>query len=259
MNRNIDIKSILKNSLKPILEEYNKCIIDDSNNVYIDNTYHIIPNNNNKFFLFITNKKKYEQYKSGNILYFFQNDNTLTDFYFETSLEFENEILFEGYLYNDNTSYLISDLLYNNSVVINEYTNRFKNIKKLITSNIFQNCTINFNLHCNFINTSQNINIFINNFIYKNEIVSMEHIKGLTKTRILLKNNKDNVAVNKRLEKTKYTEVYNVYNTENGNKEGVLYVKNIQESKILKNMFIKDSCVIVKCIFNKQFNKWKIV
>lgn len=252
---NIDIKSIIKRKLKVILERYNKEIVLNFDKVYIDNSiYYIIPNNNKKYYLYITTNG------NKNILYFFQNDTILTDFYFETNYKFETDILLEGYLYNDSSNFLISDVLYyENNICIKEYVERFDILENFYFYNFekIKNNSIQIGLHMNFSNNSQNIKVFLNNFKYNSEICSYEHIIGLKKIKNIYC--KYDGVYEKKITKTNYTEVYNVYNIESGNKEGILYVKNIYESKKLKELFKNVDEIVLKCIYNDTFYKWKLL
>jgi hypothetical protein len=64
----------------------------------------------------------------------------------------------------------------------------------------------------------------------------------------------------KKIEKSKYTDVYNVYNDKTNDKEGVLYVKGIRESKKLRDIFkVCDEKVILECVYNIKFAKWEPV
>jgi len=69
-----------------------------------------------------------------------------------------------------------------------------------------------------------------------------------------------NEYVIKLIEKTKYADVYNVFDKVTNNKQGILYIKGVKDSKYIKELFNKNSNSIIEheCIFNKNFNKWQI-
>jgi hypothetical protein len=48
-----------------------------------------------------------------------------------------------------------------------------------------------------------------------------------------------------------------VFNSDTNNNEGILYVKGINESKQLKNMFKDKKTIILKCSWNVTFSKWQ--
>lgn len=252
MNKNVDNKTILKQNLKNILQEYNNCIVDNLDKVYVDLNYNIIPNNGNKYYLYIIK----------NVMYFFKNDSTLTDFYISLDCKIKfSEMLIEGYFYNNNTVFLMYDILFLNSKIVTcEYKDRYNMITSIFFENEkkFVNDSFNFGIHSTFVNNSQNIKLFLNNFKYKTELNCFEYIKGMQKTQNIYK--KYDCACNKIITKTNYTEVYNVYNIKTKNKDGVLYVKNITQSKKLKDMFknTNDDYIIMQCVYNTDFNKWTL-
>ena len=70
-------------------------------------------------------------------------------------------------------------------------------------------------------------------------------------------------CIQKNIEKGKYTDVYNVYNYETNNFEGILYVKGIRESQRMKLLFNEkytsdnNTKVKINCIWNQDFSKWQ--
>lgn len=274
--------------LSKILELYNKEIISEYKTLVDNAQKYIIPNNNNKYYLLIVNKNDITPSNINNkykILYFFpENDmkttiltkNLKSDFYVEidnykTTLNNEN-YLFEGYLYNSNEQkhFLISDILAIDSNIIKcDYSLRYALIYKLLGHQHLDNLNghLNIGIHSIFelnldsydfdIQTAQLFNIFKNNFVFKNEICSIEHINEIS-----LKKYKEIVTFEtineiKIIIKGKYIDVYNVYNKETNNNEGMLYVKGLKESKMLQKLIEKSNTIELECSFNHHFKKWQ--
>lgn len=275
--------------LSNILELYNRYIISSSKSLINKGQKYIIPNNNRKYYLLIINKNDItpnnmnSKYK---ICYFFPDNNTdnsnnadslldkhtMSDFYVEidsNKTRFDKSVyLFEGYLYGDvSKCYLITDVLsIDNKIITVPYSVRF-NIMNQIFSN--QNLTnlnghLSINIHSVFdvdtndidIQSEQIFYMFKNNFMFKEEINSLEFIEENT----LIKNNKitkrnDNLEI-KRITKGKYIDVYNVSNIETNNSEGILYVKSLSDSRKLKKLFEGKEYIDIKCKFNAHFKKW---
>lgn len=286
-----------------------------------------IPNNNKKYYLFIIKKRlvssNCDQNCNWNFMYFFpdektleyyKNDkiqmNNLSDFFIETDTIFPNinSCLFEGYLYNiggENREFLITDILYINSVNKSnyvdsssnyvdsssndvysstdsilklDYTSRFMLINELFLTNKNKNnnnqYSINSNLnHFSIKNINNNINlgihqffskskqkmisIFKKNFIYKQEICSIETVSKINFKKVSYIEPNDKTQ-EKWIEKNnKFPDVYNVYDYKTMNSNGILYVKGIKESKHLKSLFTDDSKHKITCKWNSNFNKWQ--
>lgn len=278
--------------LKPICENIISTIRNSKNtksNFYKDRTENgeqddevYIPNNNKKYFMFMINKKIVSNCDNNwNLLYFFPCEQTLefykndklnqhliSDFYVETDVKFNNIKcgLFEGYLYNS-SSYLITDVLYIDSLQTNilslDYSARntfinelFIDKKDFSVKNI--NNSINIGIHQFFSKSSKNmINIFKNNFIYKDEICCLEKVSKTSfhKTTFIEPQNK---KINKLIEKSeRFSDVYNVYHEKTQNNDGILYIKGIKESKIMRELFKKNKQQKILCIWNNNFNKWQ--
>ena len=280
--------NVLLKYLSPILESYNQEIIFETKKLVNKQYEYIIPNNNNKYYLFIVNKNDItsndinSKYK---ILYFFPDtqenivNNNISkqcrsDFYVEidnykTSFTNSN-YLFEGYYYETHKNFLITDVLAIDSKIIKcDYSLRYSLVYKLINNQNLTNLNghLTINIHSIFeldsenydndIQGSQIFNIFKNNFIFKQDICAIEYINMVSfkKYRELLdvKYKEDN----KTITKSKYIDVYQVFNSTSNNLEGVLYVKGLKESKLLKDMFLKTDTIELKCIFNNTFKKWQ--
>lgn len=204
-----------------------------------------------------------------NILYFFNGGKD--DFYLEMSCIFNETILLEGFLYDieNNLNFLTTDILIkNNEIVQGDYKFRYAIINELfypITSSLLNiNNNINIGIHTVFNNNNKNMmHIFKNNFKYKKEICSVESIDDYKKTQylddVLLQNDSRQDIINKTIEKTNYTDVYNVFDEITKEFDGILYVKGVRESNQMKILFKKSNSnsIINKCKFNKQFNKWE--
>lgn len=277
-----------KKILLPLLKLYNNFLLTNNVNKNLLNKDintglsldYLIPNNNKKYYLLITSKTNLENVKENyNIFYFFPDEisinafkdnnlikNTITDFYLEIDNKFSDEYLFEGYLYkqNDKYSYLLTDILIKNSEVIDlNYELRYTLLNEIILSipqgslNELNN-HMSINIHPIFNRANENlIKIFKNNFIFKNELCSIENIDNIKKQRIFEEIiQKDD---EKFIEIGKYTDVYNVYNNKTNNYEGILYVKGLKESKELIELFKKSSKsrILLKCKYNINFTKWQ--
>lgn len=270
---------VLKNKiLQPLLKMYNNFLLKQkiSNDNFCLNkdintgvsSEFIIPNNNIKYYLFITNKSKLETTKDKyNTLYFFpdtnnRQDNLFTDFYLEIDERFKEECLFEGYLYkrdNNKLSFLITDvLIINNQPVITDYATRLTIINEIIMDiNLFDlNNHLSITLHPVFQKANENlIKIFKNNFIFKTDICSIELVNNFIKTRYIDK--QDLKDTDKIIEIGKYSDVYNVYDVVTNNYIGILYIKGLKQSKIMKNLFVNKNKIVLRCKFNNDFKKWE--
>lgn len=270
---------VLQNKiLQPLLKMYNDFLLKQkiSNDNFCLNkdvntglsSEFIIPNNNIKYYLFITNKSKLETTKDKyNTLYFFPDtnntqDNRLTDFYLEIDERFQQEYLFEGYLYtkaDNKLSFLITDvLIINNQPVITDYATRLTTINEIIMNiNLFDlNNHLSITLHPVFQKANENlIKIFKNNFIFKTDICSIELVNDFVKTRYI--NKVDLQDTDKIIEIGKYSDVYNVYDSVTNNYIGILYIKGLKQSKIMKNLFVNKNKIVLQCKFNNDFKKWE--
>jgi hypothetical protein len=166
------------------------------------------------------------------------------------------------------------------------------------------------------------INVFLNNFIWKNEIICIETIRNFEKKTEFLPVQNNNTGSclsvslsfclvqtrtevgtdpnrgrdrpeqrsgqvrtqsvsqdvsSKKIVKTKVSEIYNVYNIQTNDFEGILYIDTLKTSRYLLSLFkesISNSSIdfrpeqsrdrehdeiIHDCIFNTYFQKWQIV
>jgi hypothetical protein len=270
---------VLKNKiLQPLLKMYNDFLLKQkiSNDNFCLNkdintgvsSEFIIPNNNIKYYLFITNKSKLETTKEKyNTLYFFPDNNNkldyqLSDFYLEIDERFKQDYLLEGYLYkrDDNKLFfLITDILIiNNDVITVDYNMRLTIINEIIMDiNLCDlNNHMNINLHPTFQKENENlIKVFKNNFIFKSDICCIESINNFIKIRYL--DRKDLEETDKIIEIGKYTDVYNIYDTLTNNYQGILYVKGLKQSKTMKNLLLNKNRIVLQCKFNNNFKKWE--
>jgi hypothetical protein len=275
--------------LSNILELYNQEILSESKKLVNNVQKYIIPNNNNKYYLLIVNKNDITsnnintKYK---IFYFFPdsaqeqnttlNKNTKSDFYVEidnykTSFSNSN-YLFEGYLYNSNDQkhFLITDVLAIDSKIIKcDYSLRYALIHKLIANQQLNNLNghLNINVHSIFelnsesydneVQTSQIFTMFKNNFVFKEEISTIEYVNEVSfkKQKEILQ--ADILKSVKIITKGKYIDVYNVFNVETNNIEGILYVKGLKESNYLYKLSSSLDSFELNCEFNNTFKKWQ--
>ena len=270
---------VLKNKiLQPLLKMYNDFLLKQkiSNDNFCLNkdintgvsSEFIIPNNNIKYYLFITNKSKLETTKEKyNTLYFFPDNNNkldyqVSDFYLEIDERFKQDYLLEGYLYkraDNKLSFLITDILFiNNDVIVADYNMRLTIINEIIMD--IDLCDLNnhvsINLHPIFQKENENlIKVFKNNFIFKSDICCIESINNFIKTRYV--DRKDLEETDKIIEIGKYTDVYNIYDTLTNNYIGILYIKGLKQSKAMKNLLLNKNKIILRCKFNNDFKKWE--
>lgn len=274
-----------KNILSPLLNSYNEFLLNIKQTVVFDkdvntgNSYdYLIPNNNKKYYLFVMKKNTLENQKTNyEILYFFpdQYNNfeykddiniqmNISDFCLELDSIFNDELLLEGYLYKNDEKYeyLVTDILMKNKQIINvsfelRYVMLNEIIKKIGRERLqYLNNHMTINIHPIFdIENEKMIKLFKDNFIYKNQIDCIEKISQFSKRRFVYTKNMCNELKN--IKMGKYTDVYNVYNTNTNNLEGILYIKGIQESKMIKELFKNASIITLKCKWNQNFCKWQ--
>jgi len=279
--------------LSSILELYNQYILTSTKSLVDHHIKYIIPNNNNKYYLFIINKNAItanninSKYK---ICYFFPDNNVvnihnleknvISDFYMEIDInktKFDkNNYLFEGYLYNttinatNTKTFLVTDILAIDSNIVNcNYSLRYSLINQILLCQNLNNLNGHFNIgiHSVFdinneqsdldVQVNQLFEMFSNNFIFKEEINSIEYIDevSLKKTNKILKINKKQAK--KRISKGKYIDVYNVFNIDTNNHENILYVKTLSDSKKLIQMLESKEYIELECIYNTSFKKWQ--
>lgn len=265
--------------LAPVLKTYNNIVKKHMDDIDLSLNYHIIPNNNKKYYLFITKKSNIEVCKENyDLLYFFPDEETkqfaqkskvalhwVSDFFLEINKTFEEDLLFEGYMYKreDKFTYLITDILYKTDKVVdvdyklrhclvNEITMKLQ-LKRL-------NDHLTIGIHPIFMSDNENmVCIFMNNFVFQEDICAVENIhkhnkRNAIRNNIMKKDNKE-----KRIEKGPYIDVYNAFDSESGENNGILYIKGLEESKKMKVLFKhkNSTAVIVNCSFNEHFNKWQ--
>lgn len=249
--------------LNPMLSKYNLSIAQklktDHNKCPL--LGYNIPNNGKKYWMLVTTKQRLckEPIKENyNILYFFNEDN---NFCIEINRRFDSEFLFEGYLYKD--EFLITDILIQNTDVIDvDYPLRFALVNEILFFGV-KGSLMRLNNHLNIgihpVLSAKNdgmIKIFMANFVHKNEIVNVEKVIGHQKWTESVPNPAEINPVPKVIEKGGYSDVYNVFNHANRSKEGILYVKGIAESKVLKGLMQGQESIVVHCVFNHKVNKW---
>lgn len=276
--------------LQPLLKAYNDFLLKQkisNNSFYLNKDINtglsseiILPNNNIKYFLFITKKSNLEPTKETyNILYFFPDQlsisnisdnktiiNTLSDFYLEIDNRFDNEYLFEGYLYktiNNKYNFLISDILMiNDNLIKLDYNMRYTMLNETIVELDLNNLNneMSINLHPIFNRDNENmIKIFKNNFIYKDDLCCIEIIDNFKKTRYVDKTETE--TKNKLVEMVNHSDVYNIYDDQTNNFQGILYIKGLKESKKMKQLFLTSTLpkILLPCHYNKIFKKWQPV
>jgi hypothetical protein len=281
--------ALLKSSvLAPLLKNYNEFLLQSKGSSVVLNqdvntgiSYdYIIPNNNKKYYLLVTKKLHLEQTNTNyNILYFFpdshqcnlvNNEKSIndenSDFYLEIDNTFKNDFLLEGYLYkqDDKYEYLLTDILVKNNNVINvAYELRMTLLNEILLEITREklkqlNNHMTINIHPIFDMENENlVSVFKKNFIYKNEICSIERISKFEKTRYIEQAFSDTTTVTKNITTTNYTDVYNVYNYTSNNFQGILYIKGLSQSKRMKELFKQNKILHLECTYNTKFFKWQ--
>lgn len=269
--------------LYSLLNEYNNYITQVNNVLNIDvNTgnkkeYYIM-NNNKKYYMYITNKNKLEKNSNDkyNIVYMFPDNNSInyfkniklennnvSDFYFEIDSQFTDSFLFEGYLYkqSEKYEYLVTDvLIHNDSIITSEYSTRNVIINEVLRHLKLKNLNnhMSIGIHTVFNPSNQNyIKIFKDNFIYKKELCCIEIVKNNIKERQIQNSNSDKIL--KKITKSNVSEIYYVFDIITNNKEGILYIKGLKESKKIKELLCNNESINIDCIYNKHFSKWSPV
>jgi len=285
----------IKRSLCKYIQTYNKYLYNYKKGIHLNDNKDcelFIPNNNKKFFLYIFK----HNVKNSYVLYFFPDKNckmyfstflliknTINDFFIECDIKFDDQsYLLEGYLYGNSSSkqhFLITDILFRNGNIIqSDYFNRLNLINELFFNKINKMNNINNVLSIGIHNCINHflINVFLNNFIWKNEIICIETIRNFEKTTEFLpvqdtnKKSEDQKIARKKIIKTKVSEIYNVYNIETNDFEGILYINTLKTSRYLLSLFkepsLSKSCtrqdhdeIIYDCTFNTYFQKWQIM
>lgn len=276
--------------LKNYLTDVNEYILKTNDYIVKNKTknlptvnYHIIPNNGIKYYLFITKKNRIETSNDNyNFLYFFPDShnnltdpklqaNTISDFFMEIDNRFDSEYLFEGYLYKNDTlynkyTYLLTDIYAQDREIIKcDYNLRFTLINEIIQNinsnlkHLNEHLTIGIHPIFNTENEGM-VHIFMNNFVFKEQITSIEHVFDHFHKKRFVKNETlefSKTIVHKKITKGKYADIYNVYNTDTGDYEGILYIKGIKESRQLKDLIRNKENIVLPCKYNISFNKWQ--
>jgi hypothetical protein len=183
----------------------------------------------------------------------------------EINKSFDDDLLFEGYLYTINEvplkyNFCITDILVKNQKVIDsDYELRYILINEYLLNKNLTNLNDNITISIHNIFTNYNLlNTMINNFIYKDQLLCIEQINNYHKT-ITKFIKPDFLEEEKIITKGKYSDVYEIYNIITNEKDGILYIKGIKESKLIKQLFNNKELSQIKllCKYNKIFNKWQ--
>jgi hypothetical protein len=264
--------------LAPLLESYNNNIKQNVDDIDLCLKYHIVPNNNQKYYLYITKKSKIETCKEHyDILYFFPDEKTRTfaqrskteihfvyDFFLEINNTFQEDLLLEGYMYKTDGifTYLITDILCKSGNVVNvDYELRYSLINEITIdlqlSNLNDHLTIG--IHPVFSSDNENmISIFLNNFIFQDTINALENIQMFKKHQCVSNDIIKKEDKKMYVQKGPYADVYKVFDLTTGNEEGILYIKGLKESVKIKQLFQNESDTLtIQCKFNCIFNKWE--
>lgn len=279
----------IKKTLSKYIEAYNKYLYNYKTKVNLNDNKDCevrIPNNNKKFYLYII--KKNDNIRSCYTLYFFPDKNsklyfsnflliknTIDEFFIECDIKLDNSFyLLEGYLYGNSVKkhFLITDILFKDHQLIDcNYSSRLNMINELFFDKMPHLSNINNLLSIGVHNCINNylIKVFLNNFIWKHELICIETVRNFEKQIHYLPGcNSSETSESspgepenclKKICKSKVSDIYNVYNIETNDSEGLLYINTIKMSRHLLSLFKDQDELTLKCIFNKNFQKWQIV
>lgn len=285
LNFNQSVELYYKNHIRDMIykiteeEKEKKCNLVNVDN---ENTKYLLVTNGNKYFVWISkfNETKFlnnEEAKVEKAIVFIFSKSLATEQWIIIPLTVINweythqEYLFEGYLF-DNELYF-SDIIYPN------YNKGYLDRREII-KNIFKSQSkltyikekrgekdIILGKLINMIEIKEDgrdetmKKLLLKNFKHKIENVYEEIVNGreLIKTNITkeLKNKNEEL---KEIEMGKKIELYNVYNVETKNNEGLLLVKSLKQSKFLREEFEKSNTrIVVKCKYDENRKKWTMV
>jgi hypothetical protein len=231
---------------------------------------YVIPNNNNKYFLFITESFKMASFNGRQkekekalCLYFCNKDyhEFCIEIEYQSGLEEYLDIVFDGFLYEQfgKMTYQIYDILYMKSKTV-EFTSKYmllinllyksnqivyKDLNTILTLEIVQPFYLSedYQLYtkCNKFGKFFTHYLFYSENVLSNVKIEKEEIK---RSLLIVKGQK--------------TEIYNVHNPQTNDNLGVLYIPTLEKSKEIKELFLKNGNdeIEMECLFNFKFNKW---
>ena len=90
-------------------------------------------------------------------------------------------------------------------------------------------------------------------YVYTNEIElnTIKVKKEIPNTKVY-----ENSLTEFKMVPTKNTDVYNLYDLDDGDEIGLAYIPNIRTSHYFANLFKRESEIKVQCIKSEKFNKW---
>jgi hypothetical protein len=156
-------------------------------------------------------------------------------------------------------TFQITDILAKNCVIINK---TYKDRLDLLTETLEQiggklqnlNAFVSFKIHDKIFEYNTENSIFIG--ITDEYVEIIDGYKKHTENPFI-KEYKGKV-INKTITSVFLPDVYNVFNVDTNEKEGILYVKTIKESKKLALLFKTESRLVLPCEFNEKFKRWQV-
>lgn len=259
-------KELLMKALELYNVEYSK--MHTSEQLSVPREDFIVPNNNNKFYLFVISKSKIDSSRaySFSTLYFF-NDND--DFFIETECKFpqaDSGLLLEGYLYkesNEKQHYLMTDFLVRGETVVDlDYPLRYQLIIELLR-NIPRGVLLNNHTRIGVhpVVSSENdqlVKIMKCNFRFSGQLTSTEVIYSRFRKRMHIETTLNETETNQVIVKERYPDTYSVLD-KYGLKSGILFVKGLRESRYMRCITQGSPKVTLTCTFNNTFRKWQPV
>ncbi|NBU34027.1 hypothetical protein EB118_06350 [bacterium] len=267
------------NFLAKAAETYNKAYSGERERPVKEHTTFFVPNNNNKYYLFVINKSLIEQRGSAfDILYFFPSSylctspvasvpvNVASDFYIETESVFSGSdggLLLEGYLYigaDGKQTMMLTDFLVRGDTVVDlDYPLRHTLLVELIRNVGILNNHTKITVHP-FVSSENDtlMSVIKNNFVFCDQLVCTEVITDGYKKSLQLEMPIEPVEINQIIVKEKYPDTYSVLD-KYGLKCGILYIKGISESRYMRGIMQFQQRTIVPCKFNNTFRKWQPV
>lgn len=229
----------------------------------------VTPNNGKKYYTYVFRKTLVEDGSSPSqdydVMYFFPDPTALStdrlqqfrlsDFYVETQRLFDTDVLFEGYMY-DNNEYLVTNVLFKGGVAVDpaavDAETRFCMVNELLFPLLPKlknlNDTVTVGIHP-FLSSSRvsYSALMLHNFKHKAELAADCDLPS-------------EVAVTQKLvTKTKLPDVFMVAQAETRCPEGMLYVPSVKHSKYLRTLFAATDTTALDCVYNRNFKKWQVV
>jgi hypothetical protein len=243
-----DKTSFAKNKLAKVIKKYNdtlKGIVQKNHdyNLGIFKTYIVPIKNGTKAYCHIISGRS-------NTIHIFSKQ----EFFIETSRIFDTDLLLEGYMYTSECGtrqeYRITDVLViGDEPITSDYPDRYEKLKQLFHLKNLEGLNNYLDIRLHLVYDKREAHL-----VNLTDYCCIEYIHNHTKTVKCTELKKE--PVYKYVERGAYSDVYNVYHCDTMDYEGILYIKGIKESEILRG-YKEKTRILVK--FNKRFQKYEPV